>query len=628
MITDKNTTIDKFFILGVQSQQKNNLKLAKNYYNQILRINPNHINALNNLGVLSLNLNKFQKSKEHFKKVTEINPNHYLAYFNLGIIYQKLNEIQSAIDCYENVIKINPSYADAYNNLASIYIKLGETQKTIICCEKIIEINPNNVKAQNYLGLMLNKLDETQKAKNYFENVIKIDPNYKDAHYNLGGVFKKLGDNEKSIKLYEKAIEIDPNHIKAYNNLGVIFKELGDYKKAKNCFENAIKIDPNYDDAHNNMGVIFTELGDYEKAKKSFKKVIELDLKNFNATANLAGVYVAEEDLEKAMSLSYTACKIFVNAFNFSNQSVSLFRLKHDIEQAKYLTQSESFLNSFRSTNNRINYIDKFLKTGDEIFSREGNMEDENNFDKKILLTPDEVSALLPFYRTEHIYKTKTISGSHINPNKNWKEVEDEYLNSSNQIIYIDEFLSEEALIELREFCLLSTVWRRQYNNKYLGAFGEQGFISPIHLQIGVELKKKLPKLFGPHKLIKFWGFKYDTALGKGINIHADFAVHNLNFWITPDKYNNNKNSGGLKVYDAQTPKQWTFNDYNQDVIKIYKFLKDMNAKCINVPYKFNRAVLFNSGYFHETDKIDFKNEYKGRRINNTYLFGSRTFLN
>ena len=60
------------------------------------------------------------------------------------------------------------------------------------------------------------------------------------------------------------------------------------------------------------------------------------------------------------------------------------------------------------------------------------------------------------------------------------------------------------------------------------------------------------------------------------------------------------------------------------DAEKIYEFLKENNTKCTNVPYKFNRAVLFNSVHFHETDEIDFKDEYVGRRINNTYLFGSR----
>ena len=53
--------------------------------------------------------------------------------------------------------------------------------------------------------------------------------------------------------------------------------------------------------------------------------------------------------------------------------------------------------------------------------------------------------------------------------------------------------------------------------------------------------------------------------------------------------------------------------------------MEEKKANCENIPYKFNRAVLFNSAYFHETDKIDFKEGYESRRINITYLFGIRT---
>ena len=340
---------------------------------------------------------------------------------------------------------------------------------------------------------------------------------------------------------------------------------------------------------------------------------------NTDAHKHLTNFYIGNlSNLEIALSSSYKVLTVNQEKSKFNDHNISLFRLKHDVQQAEYLSSKDY----------KIEGIDEFKKVGGEILNRKENKEVEGNSSKKILLASDEINSLLPFFKSDHIYQTKEISGSCINPNKNWSDVEDEYFNSSNQIMYIDDFLSDEALVELREFCLVSKVWNREYNNKYLGAFSDSGFISPIHLQIAIDLKEKLPKLFGPHRLGKFWGFKYDTTLGKGINIHADFAIHNLNFWITPDEYNNNKNTGGLKVYDTPAPDNWTFKDYNDNNDKIYKFLKDNNSNCTNVPYKFNRAVLFNSAYFHETDEIDFKDEYKGRRINNTYLFGTRLVNN
>ena len=485
--------------------------------------------------------------------------------------------------------------------------------------QKILKIDPNHLGALNNLGVIFKKLGQIQKAKEFFEKVIQIDPNDIDTYYNLGAVFVDLEDFQKAKDCYEKVIEIDPNHVKAYYNLGNVLKELKDYQKAKDCYEKAIEIDPKYVNAHNNLGAVFIDLEDFQKAKDCYEKVIEIDPNHVKAYFNLSYLQIRKlDDFEKAIITSHKGLSIRLKSYKFINQSIPLFRLKHDVQQAQYLI----------SKNYKIDGVNKFLKTGGEILRREENKEDENNYKKKILLSYKEIDDLLPFHRSDFVYKPKKISGSHINPKKNWQDVEDEYFNSSKQIIYIDNFLSEEALQELYEFCLVSKVWLREYPDKYLGAFSDRGFISPIHLQIAVELKKNLPRLFGPHEIEKFWGFKYDSTLGKGINIHADFAIHNLNFWITPDEFNNNKNSGGLKVYDAPAPENWTFKDYNENNDKIYKFLKDNNANCTNIPYKFNRAVLFNSAYFHETDEIDFKDEYEGRRINNTYLFGSRVVTN
>ena len=538
--------------------------------------------------------------------------------FSLAIQNHQENKFHVAVNLYRRVLEVNPNYAPAHNNLGVLFQQTGEHQKAKDCFEKALDIDPNYIEANNSLADIYSMVGKYLKAKSYYEKTIEINPNHPHAHNNLGATFNKLGEYQKAKDCFEKAIEISPNHPQAYNSLGVVFQELGKSQEAKTCYEKAIQINPNHFHAHNNLGTLFLLSKNYKKAEVCYEKALELDSSSFIVQENISRIYIQQlEDFEKATSSSYKALKMYHDKSTFVNQSVPLFRLKHDVQQAKYLS----------SKNYKIDGLDQFQKIGNEILSRKENKEDKNNYNKKILLTPDEVGALLPYRKSDHVYKPKKISGSCINPNKNWQDVEDEYFNSSNQIMFIDDFLSEEALIELREFCLVSKVWNKEYEEKYLGAFSANGFVSPIHLQIAKDLQVKLPKLFGPHKLGKLWGFKYDATLGKGINIHADFALHNLNFWITPDEYNNNKNSGGLKVYDAPAPDNWTYRDYNMNTDKIYKFLKDNNAKCTNVPYKFNRAVLFNSAYFHETDEIDFKDEYEGRRINNTYLFGDRSLI-
>ena len=635
--------------LGNMFKELGNTQQAKSCYEKAIEIDPNHIQSLNNLGILLERLKEYQEAKACYEKSIEIDPNQVVILNSLGAAHQVLEENQNAKICYEKAIKIDPAYIQAIFNLGVLFTTLDQNEDAKACYEKIIKINPNNIQALNNLGIIFQEIGDYLEAKNYFEKAIKINPNYIMSLNNLGIIFRKLNEfqkakncYEKIIKIdpnnleanislgialqrigeyleakvcYEKVIEIDPNHANGFNSLGVVLQEIGEYQKAKVCYKKAIKINSNYTDPYNNLGVIYYESGEFQKAISTYEKALEINPNHQGVLSNLSDMHVRKLDnFDKAINSSYKSLDMFHKNSTFINQRIALFRLKHDVQQAEYLS----------SKNYKIDGIDDFQKIGGEILNRKENEENENNSNKNILLNKKEIDTLLPFYKSDHIYKTKKISGSCINPNKNWLEVEDEYFSSSDQIMYIDDFLSDEALIELREFSLASKVWNKIYQNKYLGAFSGEGFISPIHLQIAIDLKEKLPKLFGPHRIEKFWGFKYDSTLGKGINIHADFALHNLNFWITPDEYNNNKNRGGLKVYDAPAPDNWTFQDYNNEKDKIYDFLKDNNAKCVNVPYKFNRAVLFNSAYFHETDEIDFKDEYVGRRINNTYLFGNR----
>lgn len=192
------------------------------------------------------------------------------------------------------------------------------------------------------------------------------------------------------------------------------------------------------------------------------------------------------------------------------------------------------------------------------------------------------------------------------------------------QIVVIDDILSPRAFGELRRYCLSAPVWNSaQYGNGYLGAFLDDGFACPLLGQIADELPRALPTVFASHTLLNLWGFKYDSQ-PEGIEIHADEAAVNVNFWLTPDSANLDPATGGLIIWDVAAPLDWNFEKFNRDIPAIREHLKRSGAKPTRVPYKANRAVIFDSDLFHETDTIHFKEGYENRRINVTLLYGRR----
>jgi hypothetical protein len=296
-----------------------------------------------------------------------------------------------------------------------------------------------------------------------------------------------------------------------------------------------------------------------------------------------------------------------------NESSVYRSRIKHDLEQAQYLFDRSLFSDEHRP------YFHALQRLRDELdrLPNPGN---------RVPITPHELAPVAgSFNRLLYRPASPHLPGSTLHPDLHVESVESRYLANQPEMTHIDGLLDHKALEALRRFCWESTMWKKDYENGYIGAFLGDGFASPLLLQIAEELRLKFPRIFKEHRLTQAWAFKHDSAR-RGLNIHADAAAVNVNFWITPDEANLNQETGGLVVYDKEAPRDWNFQEYNSDKNKpkILTWLKQVGAKAVKIPYRANRAVVFNSDLFHETDVIAFKDDYLSRRINITLLYGYR----
>jgi hypothetical protein len=191
------------------------------------------------------------------------------------------------------------------------------------------------------------------------------------------------------------------------------------------------------------------------------------------------------------------------------------------------------------------------------------------------------------------------------------------------ELIVIDNLLTPEALENLKRFCWGSTVWQGAYPDGYLISMPEHGFACPLLEQIADEVRAACPAIFQDHLLRYLWAFKYDSTLS-GIAIHADPSIITVNFWITADEANLDPEHGGLVIWDTPAPSHWTPAQYNGDNAACRAYLEQRGAKSVSIPYRANRAIIFNSALFHETDRMSFREGYVNRRINVSLLYGVR----
>ncbi|MEK7433586.1 MAG: tetratricopeptide repeat protein [Cyanobacteriota bacterium] len=401
---------------------------------------------------------------------------------------------------------------------------------------------------------------------------------------------EKIGKYEKALINYRYLTFLYPSNLyDIYNSIGNCFSEIKDYKSAEIYYNKAISIIPDNFVSYKNLGLNFLDSKNYKEAHKYFSK--SLRLKHgipYNEDEKYLENFVLNED-DKII--------------------ITIPKIKHDIEQLDYLINRNLLPSSFIEEKENLESLYAYLDDKSEIFF--------------INLENDKRKYIESIYeRNLYIYKTKDLN-EYINKNIEVNNIKTEF--EKNEVAYFDNFLSDECLNEIRNFCFSSTIWH-EYKRVwgYLSANLDNGLSDPIFYKIAEEAINKFPTVFKDYNLMNMWAFKYDSSM-KGVSVHADEAFININFWITNDDANLDKNTGGLIVYPIKAPDNWTFEEYNADEKLIYDYIKTKEIETITIPYKENRCIIFNSAFFHETDKFNFKEGYENRRINITLLFGKRS---
>ena len=140
MSENKISAIKENFDLAVQNHIENNIVVAENLYNEVLKLDPKHLDTLNNLGIIFTELGEYEKAKSYYEKVIKFGPTYVGAHSNLGILFENLGENQKAINCFEKAIEINPKFINGYKALGVLLKKTGEYQKANTNFEKALNL--------------------------------------------------------------------------------------------------------------------------------------------------------------------------------------------------------------------------------------------------------------------------------------------------------------------------------------------------------------------------------------------------------------------------------------------------------------------------------------------------------
>jgi len=435
------------------------------------------------------------------------------------------------------------------------------------------------------------------------------------------GSGRLTGNPTAAERFYRDATTTSPHDPIAHNNLGLLRELQGRYDDAVAHYRRALVRDPALSAARRNLALLLVRIGRSAEAHPLLHREIEEGPEGTRWIHEVISAAMKERDLRFAGELAAALAMLRWGSARYPRDRgvpvpalpprafVTVAKLRHDIEQLEYLRP--------RLGGDVDAIIASYQRSHDRLAARGG--------DGRFELDEETRAEIGETYnRILHVRSTPRVREV-FSPRWNPRSVETEYLASRLGLVVVDDLLSPEALREVRQFCLESTVWSGiRYAHGRLGAFFYDGFNCPLLLQVAERLRADLPNLIGAHALRQLWGFKNTEPLPADSTNHADFAAVSVNLWITPDDANLDPARGGLVVYDVDAPPSWDFERYNGRSDRIRRFLVDRGARSLTIPYRQNRAIIFNSDLFHATDAVSFKPGYENRRINITMLYGER----
>ena len=481
----------------------------------------------------------------------------------------KLAEAESS---YLRILAAEPGNTPVHYSLGMLRAQQGRLQEALDLIGSVLTAIPNSPEILWNHGNLLLNLGRYAEALASFDRGLRYEPRNPGLLLGRSDALHGLQRHEEALESYDRILAIQPRDAGAHSNRGNTLMSMGRLEEALAAFDAAVAIQPDNFVVHNNRGNVLNELGRLTEAVAALDRTLELQ-PNFSAAYfNRGKALCKSQRIAEAFSDFIKSAELTAGtaAWPAEGQAPEAHKAKHDREQQDYLVAIGS----------KIRIGGLAMEGGSRL--------------KGPTINPANVASAAQQWRTRR-----------------------------PQIAVIDNILTDEALAELRRFCWGSTVWRTSYERGYLGAVPEHGFASPLLAQIADEFRTAYADICGNHALKYLWAFKYDSKLD-GVGIHADDAAVNVNFWITSDEANLDPERGGLIVWDVAAPLDWEYSKYNGDLAATRDFLKRTNARPVTIPYRSNRAVIFDSDLFHETDTIRFKEGYLNRRINVTFLYGDR----
>jgi tetratricopeptide (TPR) repeat protein len=141
--TFQSAEVDSAALSGKEHLINGDYDSAIEYYTKVLKIKPDHLEALFGRGDAFYYSGYFDLAIADYNEILRIKPDNYDALNTLGVIRYASGDFDQALADFDAALKIKPDYPGALYNRGIVYAKMGNFNRAIADWEAVLQIAPD-----------------------------------------------------------------------------------------------------------------------------------------------------------------------------------------------------------------------------------------------------------------------------------------------------------------------------------------------------------------------------------------------------------------------------------------------------------------------------------------------------
>ncbi len=176
-------------------------------------------NSWNNLGLLAAREGRTGEASGYFQQALKLSPDHIIALDNLGSAYRQQKRWDDARKTYERALELRPSDAEANYGLGMVYAQNDDTARAYDSLQRALKLRPVYPEALNNLGILYLRTERRDEAVASFEQCIRVAPAFDQSYLNLARVYAIEGTPDKTRAVLLELLKQHPGHEQAQKML-------------------------------------------------------------------------------------------------------------------------------------------------------------------------------------------------------------------------------------------------------------------------------------------------------------------------------------------------------------------------------------------------------------------------